>query len=344
MKRIFILILFIIGLTFNTQAKISVLTVGISEYPENSGWNRLNAANDIDLISSLSDNVIVLENNKATYNEIHKALNILTNKIESGDTVIVHFSGHGQQIVANNSKEIDGLDEALIPFDAFKEESSTYKGQNHFRDDDFGTKIETLRAKTGPSGIVIAVIDACHSDSMDKDADEDSQLKYRGTDEIFGTKGLNTREIQELKDRYFNQEENTILAKEDKLSDVIFISACGTHQRNYEIEIGSNSYGSLSYYFYKSYIEKGFGNLPVFLSYLYDSMTSDKVMKFHGQEPVIRNTIGWQKPNKNPPPPPDPLETPPGDGLTPLAIIGISLGGLLIITLVFYLLWKQKRK
>ena len=344
MKRIFFLILFIIGLTFNTQSKIRVLTIGISEYPEKSGWNRLNAANDIDLISSLSDNVIVLENNKATYNEINKALNILTNKIESGDTIVVHFSGHGQQIVANNSKEIDGLDEALIPFDALKEENSTYKGQNHFRDDDFGAKIENLRAKTGPSGIVIAVIDACHSDSMDKNADEEGQLKYRGTDEIFGVKGLNPREIQELKDKYFNQEENTILAKEDKLSDVVFISACGTHQRNYEIEIGSSTYGSLSYYFYKSYIEKGFGNLPVFLSYLYDSMTSDKVMKFHGQEPVIRNTIGWQKPKAKEPIIIDPPEPHSCDELTPIEIIGISLGGIFIIAIVFYFLWKRKRK
>ena len=344
MKGIFILILFIIGLTFNIQAKIRVLTVGISEYPEKSGWNRLNAANDVDLISSISDNVIALENNKATYNEINKALNILINKIEYGDTVIVHFSGHGQQIVANNSKEIDGLDEALIPFDAFKEESSNYRGQNHFRDDDFGAKLEILRAKTGPSGIVIAVIDACHSDSMDKDADDTGQIKYRGTDEIFGVKGLNPKEIQELKDKYFNQEENTVLAKEDKLSDVVFISACGTHQRNYEIEIGPSTYGSLSYYFYKSYIEKGLDNLPVFLTYLYDSMTSDKVMKFHGQEPVIRNTIGWQKAKAKEPIIIDPPEPPPGDGLTPLAIIGISLGGLLIIAIVFYFLWKRKRK
>lgn len=41
--------------------------------------------------------------------------------------------------------------------------------------------------KTGENGFIIAIIDACHSDSMDKDADDSNPSTYRGTDEIFGS-------------------------------------------------------------------------------------------------------------------------------------------------------------
>lgn len=276
-----------------------ILSIGVSDYPTYSGWNNINAKNDVLLISSLSKDSKTLENERATYDGINQALKSLCSQAEPGDTIIVHFSGHGQQIISlNPENEVDGLDEALVPFDALKTETKHYKGQHHFRDDEFGEKIMDLREKTGKKGLVIAIIDACHSDSMDRDVDEVSQSIYRGTDEIFGLSKQTEEFKQEIRRKYYNIEQGFDFnyPNTSMMSPVVFISACATHQRNYEIEKQGKRYGSLSFYFYKVASERGLKNFTSFLETLYKEMTNDEVMKFHGQTPAIRSSLYWREP------------------------------------------------
>lgn len=284
------------------SAKVRILSIGVSDYPTYSGWNNINAQNDVLLISSLSKDSKTLENERATYAGINQALKSLYSQAAPGDTVIVHFSGHGQQIISlNPENEVDGIDEALVPFDALKTETKGYKGQYHFRDDEFGEKIMDLREKTGEKGLVIAIIDACHSDSMDRDADEVSQSNYRGTDEIFGLSKQTEEFKQEIRRKYYDTEPgfNLNYPNITNMSPVVFISACATHQRNYEIEKEGKKYGSLSYYFYKVASQRGFKNFTSFLDALYKEMTNDEVLKFHGQKPVIRSSSYWKEPEGN---------------------------------------------
>ena len=329
-------------LVTTVKANVRILSIGVSKYPENSGWNTLNAHNDIALISSISKNPIILEDSQATYQNINSSFKKILSSAELGDTIIVHFSGHGQQILTENSnQEIDGIDEALVPYNACKNKSAVYQGQYHYTDDEFGEQINNLREKVGSTGLVIALLDACHSDSMDRDPGKNN---YRGTEEIFGADLLSSDEIKELRDKY-DLEDNNSLTGNKNWADVIYISACGSHQRNYEIEVDGKTFGSLSYYFYKAYTQKGLLDLPSFMTCLFENMTSDKVMKFHGQEPVIRNTVGWSKPIDDEPIIYDPKPRNPRDNkLSPLAIVAISIGGFILIFLISYLICKKKRK
>ena len=147
------------------------LIVGISRYPEGSGWENIHASNDTRLTHSLlaacgyeETNIATLSDAKATKRNIAHALQSLCNATQTGDYVYLHFSCHGQQMMDDNGDEEDGLDEALIPYDAqFWYAPGEYEGQNHLRDDELGEWIRRLRRKAGERGSVTVVLDACHS-------------------------------------------------------------------------------------------------------------------------------------------------------------------------------------
>lgn len=98
------------------------LLVGISKYPTNSGWCELASKNDIQLLKeSLSGTFVVscLLDEDATFDGICKSLKALQGNTTKGDTIFIHFSCHGQQILSKGATtEVDMLDEALIPYDA----------------------------------------------------------------------------------------------------------------------------------------------------------------------------------------------------------------------------------
>lgn len=55
-----------------------------------------------------------------------------------------------------NGDEEDGLDEALIPYDAlFWYLPGVYEGEKHFSDDELGEWIDRFRCKLGKSGQIL---------------------------------------------------------------------------------------------------------------------------------------------------------------------------------------------
>lgn len=102
MKRLLCLIIATVAAAICARADVRVLSIGISSYPQESGWNSINGCNDADLVTSSFSNAVVLKDSTATRRGISDALRRLQRSAMAGDTVIVHFSGHGQQIVINN--------------------------------------------------------------------------------------------------------------------------------------------------------------------------------------------------------------------------------------------------
>lgn len=343
MNRILLSILLYLFFSVCVHANVRVLSIGVSDYPETSGWSKLNAHNDVELMRSIFPDAILLENVSATRSGIEARLKALAINAAKGDTVIIHFSGHGQQIITENSTdEIDGVDEAIVPFDAAKRKASSYSGQNHLTDDAFGKAIDNIRKSVGPSGLVIALIDACHSDSMDKGTDNHKEI-YRGTDEIFGAEKMSDEKISSLRDSYHNQDATSLKASAD-MSNVVYLSACRSDQRNYEVVVDGKGYGSLTYYFCEEYKNTGIANLPAFLSAIYYGMENNQTLKFHGQVPSIRNTIGWEAPSKVvthlPKPTDEPDDT---DRLLSQTVIWSIIAAVVII--IFIALWiTRKRK
>ncbi len=283
----------LLSLTFLLCALLSfgevrVLTVGISKYPSNSGWSATHANRDVALMKNLFPQAVALSNSKATFANIISNLDKLKNQAQEGDTIIVHFSGHGQRIItARSSFDTDYVDEAFVPFDARKSRGA-YDGKYHLTNSILGSKIIAMREAVGPQGLVMTLLDACHSNS-----DVQGDRKYRGTDQIFGAENLDAGEIEEL-EQHANSYDSQSLTRGSNLGDVVLIGACKSNQSNRELDKG---YGSLTYYFCKSWEEGNRHDVNSILSTLYGEMTQDQSL--NGQTPVIRNTLGWVEPNSD---------------------------------------------
>ena len=224
------------------------LLVAIDKYPEGSGWAEIHATNDIELLRPMlaaknfkDGNVIVLTNEQATWAAIVREFEKLGRNTRSGDYIYIHFSCHGQQMADDNGDEPDGLDEAIIPYDARRRyEDGVYEGGNHLRDDDLEGFIEDIRTKAGPKGRIVLVVDACHSGTADRDTDDD--VYVRGTTYIFAPPGYVPVK---------NEGTDVVIGIKagKRLSPLTVIAACQPDQLNYEYRMPDNGkyYGSLTY-------------------------------------------------------------------------------------------------
>lgn len=170
------------------RAAKRALLVAVGNYPASSGWQPINAGNDIDLLTGVlkrqgfeQANTFVLLHESATRNGILAAIRThLLQKCNPGDEVYFHFSGHGQQVADNNGDEPDGLDEAIVPYDSpMRFQPGVYEGANLIRDDELGELFNQIRARIGTAGQLIIVLDACHSGTGTR-----GNSVARGTDHV----------------------------------------------------------------------------------------------------------------------------------------------------------------
>lgn len=193
--RFWITVLFLLFsfLPVESQTK-RALIVGIGIYPAESGWSVIHGDNDVPLITAALfqrgfnlDKIIQLVNEKATKKNILKKFNQLIDQANLNDIVYIHFSTHGQQVIDLNGDEEDGLDEAIIPFDAYKTfVKAVYEGKNHLTDDELNKMFSALRKKNGKLGKLIVIIDACHSgDATRGNSNENDSIVIRGTSDVF---------------------------------------------------------------------------------------------------------------------------------------------------------------
>ena len=214
------------------------LLIGIGNYPEDSGWNKIHGNNDISIIKPTlirqgftEDSMVQLIDSSATKENIIKAFDVLSTRTQPGDIVYIHFSGHGQQITDLNGDEEDGYDEAWIPFDAKKKyEPGVYEGENHLVDDELNTLLTRLRTCVGTKGKIIVVADACHSGSGSRGLPDDTVF-VRGTG-----------------DKFIIPQQARNVRKKQEIIEWLFLAACKPYQSNYEYRSPSGEYyGVLTY-------------------------------------------------------------------------------------------------
>ena len=93
--------------------------------------------------------------NMPTRSNMIKAMKWLVNGAKNGDSLFLHYSGHGGSVKDTDGDEMDGMDETLIPVD--------YKSAGHIVDDD----LHALLVAGLPAGVrLTAVMDCCHSGSV----------------------------------------------------------------------------------------------------------------------------------------------------------------------------------
>lgn len=227
------------------------LIVAIGNYPKNSGWERIHADNDKELVYEMllnhqyqRENIKVLSNSQATKKAVTAALQHCWEQTISGDFIYLHFSCHGQQMMDDNGDEEDGLDESLILYDAgYWYIPQKYEGENHLRDDELGVWINKLRKKAGNNGQVTVVLDACHSGTGNRDDEANDYV--RGASAIFAPEGY-------IPKPGIHQELSLKLLPANGLSSAFVFSACLANEINYEYynQPQKQFYGMLTYTFY----------------------------------------------------------------------------------------------
>ena len=115
---------------------------------------------------------------------IRGSLEELAGRVEAGDFVYLHFSGHGaQQPAMDPSIEPDGLDEIFLPRDTGMWTDRTKGVPNALIDKELRDHLQAIRDK---GAFIWAVFDCCHSGTMTRAAsmvDEDiSERKIDFTD------------------------------------------------------------------------------------------------------------------------------------------------------------------
>merc|ERR1712176_1446175 len=90
-----------------------------------------------------------------TYSNIMNAYREVVRNSKSGDTVFLHYSGHGGRVRDTSGDEDDGFDETLIPVD--------YKRAGQIIDDDLCEQL----VKAMPAGVLVtSLLDCCHSGTV----------------------------------------------------------------------------------------------------------------------------------------------------------------------------------
>ena len=264
MKRLLAISFFLLFFwTFSAaQGDNHALIIAISSYPEGSGWRNINCSKDVELISSTllangfqKENITILEDSRATKINIVSALCAMEKNCRPGDSVFIHFSCHGQQITDINGDEDDGLDEALIPYDAAKTTDRGYLGENHLTDDELNFLLSRIRSRIGNDGVILVLSDACHSGNNTRD-DEDLQQGLRGTKDIFEVTSKAKSRLRTILKKHSLERGDGLSASYSKASnkavgsiDWVPVSACSPDKSNYEVIGDGFRCGRLSYAF-----------------------------------------------------------------------------------------------
>lgn len=255
-SKLLIFAIFTLISTICSAQQRRALLIGIANYPSESGWRTIHSDTDVKLLKDLLSptyEVKSLIDSQATYNNITKKLDELSVLTSKGDTILLLFSCHGQQMLG--SDEPDSLDEALIPYDAISKYSNKYKGENHLRDNELSNKIDKIRNRAGKNGLVVVLLDACHSGDSFR-GDNENEQNYRGGYPVFGERAECIVPRQKELKSIVN------LPASDALADVIYIGACQSYQINEEVITQNNTWcGSLTLAFKDSFEKFGFLNL-----------------------------------------------------------------------------------
>ena len=212
------------------------LVIGLGQQ-EDVTWGKINGDKDVPYVTDMLtkvgyQDIHVLTNSQATKDRIISAFGELAERCAKGDIVYIHFSGHGQLMTDVNGDEDDGLDEAWIPYDAYRAYSESYKGEKHLVDDEVNGLLVKIKDQIGDDGRLLVVVDACHSGDSSRGEDE----TVRGVDDDFVIPVKKKIKTKKATERWLT------------------LSACLDFQINQEIR--KPQVGKLTYALYKA-IEEG---------------------------------------------------------------------------------------
>ncbi len=247
----------------NTSKK-HALIIAIGKY-RSKLFGEISSIRDLPLIKNAlknqgfaDENIKVLTNKSATKKGIISSFNnlMLDTSVKAGDIVYIHFSSHGKQIMDEDGDESDGLDEAIVPYDAifshleYEKVKSTY-----LRDDELEKFILKLRNKLGPNGDLLITMDNCFSGTGTKGK---TKIQRGNSDPLVPIGWEPNTPNRKIKKEYLFKGNNVNDNKENNLASFVAISATQPDQPDVEIQdpqykdSEDSTLGPLSYAFSKA--------------------------------------------------------------------------------------------
>jgi hypothetical protein len=273
------------------------LIIAIGEYNQSlTGWYPISAQNDVPLIENAllelgfqESNVMLLTDADATKEGIMNALDVLYSKVQPGDKVVIHYSGHGHQIFDDNGDEIDGLDEALVSYDAPMSMKDGYDGSLHFRDDELGAIINKFRIKLGSNGHILLFLDSCHSGTGTR-----GSAKVRGGAPPLVPENWISMAKSDGKVGFGisdKSDNNARGVSTSNLAKFVVFSGASANELNYETyDDDDNAVGSLSYCIYKSFSQMNEGDT---YRQVFARIMAEMATKAPFQNPAIEGDIDF---------------------------------------------------
>ncbi|MEQ1746537.1 MAG: caspase family protein [Saprospiraceae bacterium] len=269
------------------------LLIGIGNYPAAGGWLPINATNDLLVISDAlrqrgfsDENIFIVKDEQATQAGIRNVWRtVFLPRVQRGDVVYFQFSGHGQQVADNNGNddELDGYDEAIVPYDSPQRyQPGVYEGQNLIRDDELNDLFNDLRRRIGPSGNLMVVLDACHSGTGTR-----GMAPARGTDVAMASDGYKNQAASRTRDNFLAPQFGSAGASELAPMAAFFGSA--HNQLNFEARDEQGQLlGSLSYA-----LSKKFSQAPPNTTYrgLFDQVRLEMSTIAPNQQPQAEGSL-----------------------------------------------------
>lgn len=253
------------------------LLIGLSKYQKSevssNSWDNIHGVNDVELIGRTLKQkgfiITTLINENATAKNIRKSFDTFLKESKRGDILYLHFSGHGQPVEDQDGDEEDGWDESIVPYDAQKSYSNTYKGENHILDDELNVFFKSLRKKIGPTGYIAVAIDACHAGSAYRGEEVEDSVFIRGTNSGFSPN--NKPYVPKIDKR-----SKIKLDSSSIMSPICLVEACRSYQTNCEIKENGQYWGPLSYYLNSIFKDRGLEINSIWAQEVSDLMSRDK--------------------------------------------------------------------
>lgn len=232
------------------MAKRAVL-IGINKY-QVPGADLQGCVNDVKNLSGAlttyygfaAKDITTLTDAQATKKAMERAIKKLIRSGKKGDTLLLHYSGHGSNVPDDNGDEADHRDEILCPTDL--------DWKDPFRDDWLRKTLGKLR-----SGVNLTVImDCCHSGTITRVMNPDAPRKQRYLpcpwDLIATESGRKLRGT--LRGQLGKAPRGRRRKKDIVHADIqeMLITGCRDTQTSADAHIGGSYNGALTYYLVES--------------------------------------------------------------------------------------------
>ena len=230
------IVLVISNLSLASAPSKYALLIGIDEYEAVTDLR--GTVNDVELMQGIltskfgvpEHNIKLLTNENATRENIITAIQVhLIKQAQSGDVVILHYSGHGSQMKDEpGGDEIDGYDETIVAHD------SRTEGVFDISDDEINGLLTQLTQKTKN---VTFIMDSCHSGTVARAGSQariiepDNRIPPPKTDFAISFRNAESDEGFRLDD-----------------SDYVLISGSRSSELANETRFNDRRYGAMTWY------------------------------------------------------------------------------------------------